>query len=284
MFCIVQIFDTKKGTAFARSAAFFFTKILPIRRRILRENLQTAFPGISDAERQNLVQSMWEHLFLMGVEIALIRRKIRDIHWTDFIDLDHAEPMLSLMHQDRPVFIVTGHFGNFEAGGFSLGILSYPSHTVARTLDNPFINQFIKSLREATGQYLIPKNGGAPEIMNVCDKNGLMVFLTDQWAGRKGCMINFFGKPASTFKAIAVLSIQYKAPIAVCFSLRKTLSNGQFDPLHFRLKVVEFFDPNNMPADIQNVKEITQWFSTVLEQGIGRCPDQYWWLHRRWKY
>jgi len=283
LFCIVQSLSLAAGRAFANGMAALFTQVVPIRRELLHENLQIAFPELNAAERNLIIRTMWEHLFLMGIEVALARRRIRDFNWTDHIQLVNAEPLLSLLHQDRPVIIVTGHFGNFEIGGFSLGVLTYPSHTVARTLDNPYLNQFIKDFRESTGQYLIGKKGGSPEIVSVLEQNGLMAFLVDQAAGRKDCKVNFFGKTASTFKAIAVLSLQFNAPIVVCYPLRQKDESGQFQLLGFDMHITEVLDPLNLPPDIQNVKDITQWFTHVLESGIRQSPDQYWWIHRRWK-
>ena len=283
LFCVVQSLSLEANRSFACGLAFFFTRILPIRRRLLRENLQIAFPELNNEERQRMVRTMWEHLFLMGGEVALASRKIRDHNWTDHIRLVNAEPLLGVLHQDRPVILVTGHFGNFEIGGFSLGILTHPSHSVARTLDNPYLNRFIKDFRESTGQFLISKNGGAPEIVQVLEQNGLIAFLADQSAGRKGCRVNFFDKPASTFKAIAVLALQFNAPIVVCYALRQTNGAGQFQMLHFDMHITEILDPLNLPPEMQNVKDITQWFTHVLESGIRRHPEQYWWLHRRWK-
>jgi KDO2-lipid IV(A) lauroyltransferase len=284
LFCIVQSLSLESGRAFARGLAFVFTWILPVRRPLLHENLKIAFPEINNAERQVLIQAMWEHLLLMAIEVALARRKIRDFNWTDHIRLVSAEPLLSLLHQDRPVILVTGHFGNFEIGGFSLGVLTYPSHSVARTLDNPYLNQFVKDFRESTGQFLIAKNGGAAEIVHVLEEGGLMAFLVDQSAGRKGCMVNFFGEPASTFKAIAVLSLQFNAPIVVCYPLRQYNEVDQFRMLCFDMHITEILDPLHLPPDIRNVKDITQWFTHALESGIRQCPEQYWWLHRRWKH
>jgi len=283
LFCVVQSLSLEAGRAFASGLAFFFTQILPIRRRLLHENLQTAFPELNDAKRQTIIQAMWEHLFLMGIEVALARRKIRDFNWTDHIRLVTAEPLLSLLHQNRPVILATGHFGNFEIGGISLGVLTYPSHSVARTLDNPYLHRFVKQFRESTGQFLIAKKGGAGDIVQVLAQNGLMAFLVDQSAGHKGCIVNFFDRPASTFKAIAVLSLQFNAPIVVCYPLRQRDKSGRFRMLHFDMHVTEILDPLNLPHDIQNVKDITQWFTHALESGIRRCPEQYWWLHRRWR-
>ena len=282
LFCVVQSLSLAANRAFACGLSFVFTHILPIRRKLLHENLQIAFPELNHEQRCAIIRTMWEHLLLMGVEIALARRQIRDFNWTEHIRLRNAEPLLSLLHQDRPVILVTGHFGNFEIGGFSLGILSYPSHSVARTLDNPYLHRFIREFRESTGQFLISKNGGAPEITRVLGEGGLLAFLVDQSAGHKGYMVNFFDKPASTFKAIAVLSLQFHAPIVVCYAQRREEAN-QFQTLHFDMHIREIFDPLNLPPDIQTPQEVTQWFTHVLESGIRQCPEQYWWLHRRWK-
>ena len=284
LFCIVQALSLNANKAFARGMAIFFSRVVPIRRRLLHENLKIAFPELNQKERQAIIQAMWEHLLLMGVEVALARRQIRDFNWTDHIRLIHVEPLLSLLNQDRPVILVTGHFGNFEIGGFSLGVLTYPSHTVARTLDNPYLNRFIKDFRESTGQFLIPKKGGATDITRVIEQNGLMALLVDQWAGRKeGYTVNFFDKPTSAFKAIAILALKFNAPVVICYSLRKEEPSGQFQPLHFETHITEILDPLNLPPDIQTAKDVTQWFTLALESGIRQCPEQYWWLHRRWK-
>ncbi|MDR3181532.1 MAG: lysophospholipid acyltransferase family protein [Planctomycetaceae bacterium] len=283
LFCTVQSLSLQTGHRFARAAAFVFTDIIPVRQKLLYQNLNIAFPDLSDTDRHRLIRAMWEHLFLMGVEVALARRHIRDVNWQEHINLIGAEPLLDLLNQDRPLIIVTGHFGNFEIGGFALGVLTYPSHTVARTLDNPYLNQFIKDFRESTGQYLIAKKGGAGDIIRVLENNGLIAFLTDQAASRKDCKVNFFGKPAQTFKAIAVTAIQFQTPIVVCYSLRRKDSSGRFMPMHFDVHINGVLDMKKLPADIQNVTDITQWYTQKLEEGIRRSPDQYWWIHNRWK-
>ncbi|GHT42730.1 lipid A biosynthesis lauroyl acyltransferase [Planctomycetales bacterium] len=283
LFCFVQSLSLEAGHRLSQYFAFLFTDILPIRRRLLYRNLGTAFPDLDDAGKRKMVKKMWEHLFLMGVEVALANRKVRDLNWRDHIELIGAEPLLDLLSQDRPLIIVTGHFGNFEMGGFSLGVLTYPSHSVARTLDNPYLNKFIKTFRESTGQYLIPKKNGADAIIRVLEQNGLMAFLADQNAGPKGCMVDFFGQPASTFKAIAVTALQFNAPVAVCYALRKKDERGKFLPLQFAVHIAGVLDTLKLPPEVQNVKDITQWYTRKLEEGIRKEPEQYWWLHNRWK-
>ncbi len=278
LFCIAQSADIRRSHRIAKGFAKLFTDVIPIRRKLLEENLTTAFPDSTPEERHALIGRMWEHFFLMGIEITLASRKIGDWNWTDHIRLKGELPLISLLHQDRPLILVTGHFGNFEIGGFSLGVLTYPTKSVARTLDNPYLNRFIKRFRESTGQFLISKNGGSGDIIKELDSRGTMTFLADQSAGPKGCKVDFFGRPASTFKAIGLLSLQYNAPLVVCYSLRQ-----ENNPLHFEMHVGKIIDPTNMPPGIKNVKDVTAWYTKQLEEGIRQRPDQYWWIHRRWK-
>ena len=276
MVCIAQALPLEIGVNISRLFAFLFTHIIPIRRRLIHENLTIAFPESTREQRKELIARMWEHLFLMVVEVAHISRRIHPTNWRKYITLVSTDKIGKILHNDRPLVMVTGHFGNFEAGGFLLGILGYPSHSVARTLDNLYLNDFIKTFREAAGQFLIPKNDGYDQILDVLNKRDVMVFLADQSAGPKGCMVDFFGKKASTFKAIALLSLKYDAPVVVCYATRRDR------PMHFNMTVADVLDPRDYPEGI-TVKEITQWYTHVLEEGIRQHPEQYWWIHRRWK-
>ncbi len=221
---------------------------------------------------------MWEHLFLLVAEVAHSPRKIRESNWREHIRLINIPPLHELLVGGRPLIIVTGHFGNFEAGGYILGLLGYPTYSIARTLDNRYLDRFVREFREATGQFLISKNEGYDQILETLERKDVVTFLADQSAGRKGCWVEFFNREASAYKAIALLSLQYDAPIVVCFATRR-----ENRPLHFDLEVAAVFDPRNPLPGVSNVKEITQWYTTVLEDGIRKNLEQYWWLHNRWK-
>jgi KDO2-lipid IV(A) lauroyltransferase len=172
--------------------------------------------------------------------------------------------------------MVTGHLGNFELGGYALGILGFPTYTVARNLDNPYLDRFLATFRSATGQHLIPKNGGYEQILNVLQTSGTLAFLADQYAGEKGCWVDFFGRPASAHKAIALLALENDAPVAVCNARRAS-------PMHFEMILLGIIDPRDNPPEMANVRAATQWYTSKLEQAIRETPDQYWWLHKRWK-
>lgn len=177
----------------------------------------------------------------------------------------------------RPTLLVTAHFGNFELAGYGLGLLGFPNHAIARTLDNPFLNRFVNRFRSATGQYIIPKNGGYDQILAVLAQGGVLTFLADQAAGKKGCWVQFFGRPASAHKAIALLGLENGAPMVVSYARRLD------QPLHFELATYAKLDLADLPPEMRSVPDLTQWFTTRLEEIVQMAPEQYWWVHRRWK-
>jgi Kdo2-lipid IVA lauroyltransferase/acyltransferase len=275
--CVVQTLPMDACERLAGLLATLCCDILGIRRRIVEENLRHAMPGISDEQRRELAWRMWRHLFLLVAEVAHAPRKIHETNWRQFVRLDRSDILVRALLDDRPVLLVSGHFGNFELAGFVLGILGFPTYTVARTLDNPYLDAFVNRFRGATGQHIIPKNGGYDQILSVLRRGGTMAFLADQYAGSKGCWVNFFGRPASAHKAIALFALDNNAPLVVGYARR--LDN----PLAYELAVQDIADPQCLPAEQRGIRELTQRYTAALEAVIRRQPDQYWWLHDRWK-
>jgi KDO2-lipid IV(A) lauroyltransferase len=181
------------------------------------------------------------------------------------------------MFDDRGVIFVTAHFGVFEMLGYNCGLTGFPNHSIARTLDNPYLEEFVQRFRGATGQHLIDKEGASDEMLAVLGRGGIIGILADQYAGTKGCWVEFFGHPASAHKAIALLSLANDVPLVVVSCRRTT------EPLHFEQRAHAVFDPRTAPPEMQNVKAITQWFTSEFEKFVRETPEQYWWLHRRWK-
>jgi Kdo2-lipid IVA lauroyltransferase/acyltransferase len=275
--CIIQAMPIETAQSAAGFLAWLLADVFKVRGRVVDDNLVHAFPELTPADRRRLVRRMWEHLLVMVVEIAHAPRKIHDTNWRDYVRLHGEGPLLRLLLEDRPTLVTTAHFGNFEVAGYVLALLGFKSHTVARTLDNPYLDRFVNRFRGATGQYIIPKNGGYDQILDVLSDGGTMTFLADQYAGPKGCWVQFFGRPASAHKAIALLAMEHQAPVVVSYARRI----GR--PMHFELSTYAVADPRAGGEEFASVRALTQWYTSRLEEIIRRQPDQYWWLHRRWK-
>jgi len=277
LICVVQAMPLETGCKMARACAWLMNDVLRMRAKVVGENLTHAFPDLSPQQRAATARRMWEHLFLLVLEVAHVPRKVHETNWRKYIDLGDVAPLMRQLIGERPVIVVTGHFGNFELGGYALGVLGFPTFTVARNLDNPYLDRYLASFRAATGQHLIPKNGGYDQIEHVLSSGGTMAFLADQYAGEKGCWVEFFGRPASAHKAIALLALEHDAPVAVCYARRRDA------PMQFEMVTQGMVDPREARGDIGTVRDLTQWYTSQLEQAIRTAPEQYWWVHRRWK-
>jgi KDO2-lipid IV(A) lauroyltransferase len=275
--CVVQAMPLERCAVVARLLATICASILKIRRRLVEDNLRHAFPEMTAAERKVLAWRMWEHLFLLLVEVIHAPRKIHHTNWRDYVSLVNAKDIIGAFFDDRPTVIICGHYGNFELSGYVLGILGFPSYTIARTLDNPYLDRYLNEFRGLTGQYILAKEGSSGAIEKVLAGGGILALLADQNAGRKGCWVEFFGRPASSHKGIALFTLGSEAPTLFCYARR---TGG---PLKHMMGTDSILDPRRMPAEMFSVKAVTQWYTRQLEHTIREAPEQYWWIHRRWR-
>ena len=185
--------------------------------------------------------------------------------------------MTSYLIDYRPLVAVTGHYGNFEVAGYITGIFGMPSYTVARKLDNEFLDKFINDFRQLNGQFIFPKDGSAADVQRVLQGGAMLTILGDQHAGTKGCWIDFMGRPASCHKAVALFTLSSAAPMMVSYC-RHTEK-----PLHFEIGCTGVADPMTMDDSLRDVKALTQWYNDRMADAIYEDPNQFWWVHRRWK-
>jgi KDO2-lipid IV(A) lauroyltransferase len=276
--CLIQALPLETCQAWGRRFAWLYWHVLRLRRRVIDANLRTAFPHATDCERAAIAMRMWEHLSVMLAEIAHAPRKVHRTNWRHHSRIPTMEAMVRRLLDDRPLVIVSGHLGNFEMGGYVLGLHGFPTHTIARRLDNPHLDRWINQFRAATGQYMIPKEGSSREIEAVLKRGDTLALLGDQHAGKAGVWVQFFGKPASTHKAVALFTLASEAPTAVAAMLRV---GGK--PMQFEMHVAELIDPRDPGFVLSTIPQVAGWYTQELEALIRSAPDQYWWLHQRWR-
>jgi KDO2-lipid IV(A) lauroyltransferase len=277
LICMLQALPMATCETLARAAAHLAYDVLRIRRRLVDENLAHAFPEKTPAERREVAREMWEHMFLMMCELSQVPRKFHDTNWRQRIEISEPEIefFIRQLLSPRPMVVVSGHFGNFEVGGIASGLLGFPTFSVARPLDNVYLHRYLTRFRQATGQFLLPKQGSAKQLDAILQSGGTMMLLGDQSAGPKGVWVNFFGRPASCHKAVALFSLVHRAPMLLAYTVRTR-------PMQFRIGLMAVFDPLT-DTNLAGVRPLTQWYNDHLERAIRQYPGQYWWLHNRWK-
>jgi KDO2-lipid IV(A) lauroyltransferase len=275
--CIAQTMRISTCRRIAAALAWFVTQLLHVREEVIDDNLRQVFPSMKSSQRNRLARGMWEHLVMMLCEIAHAPRKIHRTNWRRYFTMHQNRQMMEYFLDPRPTIVVSGHFGNFEMAGFAAGLLGFPSYTIIRPLDNPYLNQYVNRFRSLHGQYILEKQGSSVEAEAVLERGGMLALLGDQHAGPRGCWVDFLGRPASCHKALAVFSLVSGAPLLVCYARRTG------NPLQFEVGLVAATDPLVHPERCQSVRSLTMWYNAMLETVIRRDPEQYWWVHRRWK-
>lgn len=277
--CIAQAMSIEQSYAFARFVAWLMYHFDARHRSVGLENLEHAFGHrYTDVERDQLVRAVYQHFCMMMMEMLHIPRKLHPSTWRDRITLAGHEPVVDRLLSGGPLIMLTGHFGNWEMAGYLFGVFGFPPNSVARALDNPFLDRFIRRFREHTGQRLIPKHGGYDQMLAVLQKGGVLSFLADQDAGQRGLYVDYFGRPASTHKAIALLAIEYNAPVVVGYARR--VGPG----FRYEVGCTELIHPDELTGTSDDARLLTQRYTTALEYIVRRSPEQYLWLHRRWKH
>lgn len=257
--------------------ATLFTDWIPVRRNLLNENLKLIYPEWHPRQCRRVTKRMWHHLFLMCCEIAHAPRRIHRENWHEHYEIPDRKKLLEVILANRPAILVSGHFGNFELAGFVTGLFGIPNTTIARPLDNGFIHDYFMSFRSMGGQHFLPKEGSAEQIQTLLKTGGKLALLGDQHAGDRGCWVEFLGKLASCHKGLALFTLSNGAPMVVCSNVRKDR------PLKFQLNLHGTVDPAIPDEHLVSVASLTQWYNDRLGSGIRTAPEQYWWVHRRWR-
>jgi KDO2-lipid IV(A) lauroyltransferase len=245
---------------------------------VVDDNLRHAFPNLDAPSRTQIALASFRHFVSLLIEVARLPRKMHRSNVRDCADMTAAAPLWDALTSGRPVMLITGHLGNWEIALYGLGLLGFPIHAVARPLDNPFVDRFVRRFRERTGQTLLSKKGDVERIMAVLEAGGTVATLADQDAGPRGLFVEYFGRPASTHKPIALLAMKFHALIVVC----GVIKNG--DAMRYRVIAEDVIDAADFAGRTDAARAITQRYTAALERLVRQAPEQYFWMHRRWKH
>jgi KDO2-lipid IV(A) lauroyltransferase len=278
--CIIQALTWRGALALARWFGWLMYMVDRRHRLVAADNVRRAFPDMDEPAVDHLVRASYLHITTMLVEMIRLPRVLNHHNLHDFINLDQAgdlDVVRSWVATGRPRLVLTGHFGNWEILSYVTGLIGFRGGIIARRLDNPYLERFLARFRRGTGLELLDKNADYPRILELLRQGIGLGMVGDQDAGPRGMFVDFLGRPASTFKSIALLSLEYHAPILVFAAARV----GQ--PMRYKI----YFEDLILPEDYSNhpdaPRAITERYTQALERLVRRHPEQYFWLHRRWK-
>ena len=253
----------------------FTFSVMRVRRQVILQNLCQAFPEKSVRERkriglrhmQNFAKTAFEFMrFPVTTPEEIAAR----------CEVTGQEHVQNALAQKKGVLLVSGHFGNWELICPMMTHLRFPASALAGTQHNARMNDIMNETRERMGMNIITRGIGVRNIIKALRSNRCVVLISDQNAPRLGIFVNFFGKPASTATGIAAFHLKLGSPIVFFFFIR--LPRGRH-----RLVFLPF-DPGPLQGTREKqIKTITRAYVSTLESMIRRYPEQYFWMHKRWK-
>ncbi|HEX7296900.1 MAG TPA: lysophospholipid acyltransferase family protein [Pyrinomonadaceae bacterium] len=244
-------------------------------RRTGEINLKLAFPDKTDDERRELLKGCFQSL---GRAMGLFS------HFTDPMEsiLSVVETVgvehLQAAKRGRGVIFFTGHLGAWELTSFAVAHLGYPMSELVRPIDNPKIEEMVDYYRTRTGNITLDKFSAARTMLKVLRSGDFLGLLFDLNAlDDEAIFVDFFGVPASTNFMTAKLALRNNVPLIGVFAPWDK-ARGKF-----LLEVIEPIEGEHSGDEEADVRNLTTRLSQLYEQQIRRYPDQWLWVHKRWK-
>jgi len=245
-------------------------------RRIVRQNLRFAFPDWTSAHIRQTTRQVFYHLGTTFVEVCQLAVSSRD-DLTARVKVVGSERWRQALDGSRGLIIVSAHLGNWEVGmQYAACFMGKPALGVAKKIRFQPLNLRVHKLRTRFGNKIIYKKGALPDMRQALRGGGVVAMLVDQSKRLEGVDVNFFGRKVPATPAAAFLAIRCKSPVLPIFCVREAdgrLTIHVEPPLNFEWS-------GDLRADVQTN---TQLITDAVERAVRRYPEQWFWVHKRWK-
>jgi KDO2-lipid IV(A) lauroyltransferase len=259
----------------ARFFAFLVYHIIGIRKKVARENLRLAFPDKPGRWHKRTAYFSYLHFSMVILEFMSMNKwshqklagRLRKVDIDKFLDS---------LRTGKGGIIVSGHFGNWEIGMGYLHLKNVRSSVIQQRQQNRLVNERMKSLRQKWGMEIIVPRGAVLNCLQALKKKRVVALLGDQDAGERGIVVPFLGQPSSTHIGGAMIHV--KSGVSLFLGTCTRVNAHKFD-----------FEIQPIPTDGSGrvtegkLKEVIEKYSYAMEKHIRKHPEQYFWLHRRWK-
>ncbi|MBW6515263.1 MAG: lysophospholipid acyltransferase family protein [Candidatus Cloacimonetes bacterium] len=243
--------------------------IVGIRKRVVQEQLQISFPEKEETEIKVLTRQIYKNLAFTSLEM-FAKQKL------DNIEVEGWDNILNALKLKRGLIIVTGHIGNWELAGRYIAHQKLTINVVIKRLRNRYFNDYVNRTRERDGIKIIYKTKTMRTVLTALKNNEIVVLLIDQDAGKEGVILPFLNREASVFTGFARLAERYDTPMITGIALRDSDDKNRF-----------VFEQHLLPSEFNQeedkIMKITAYFHARLEDYIMKHPEQWFWVHRRWK-
>jgi len=247
----------------------FFGLLVGIRKKVVQEQLKISFPDKDRNEIEELTRLIYKNLALTSLEMFAK-------HKLDNIEVEGWDNILNALKLKRGLILVTGHIGNWELAGRYIAHQKLPINVVIKRLRNRYFNDYVNRTRVKDGINIIYKTKTMRAVLTALKQNEIVALLIDQDAGKEGVIFPFLNREASVFTGFARLAERYDTPMITGIALRESDNKNRF-------VFEKYLLPSEFDHEADKIIQITAYFHTRLEFYIKKHPEQWFWVHRRWK-
>jgi KDO2-lipid IV(A) lauroyltransferase len=254
----------------------FVYRVLRVRRKVVEENLrQTLGQSLDGRGIDQIARGVYHHLGRTLLEYSRFGHLTR-ARLDEWVEVRGLEAVLEAHAMGRGVILATGHFGNWELMGAVVSMRGYPVHFLAKEQRNPYVERYLNRSRAHLGVGLVHLGPELRRIYRRLREGEIVGMLFDQDAGAGGVFLDVLGRLASVQPGVAIFAQRTGAPIVPGCIVR--LRDGRH-----RVSFEEPIHPDPHAARQEEIERLVRLSSQSLERFILRHPDQYYWVHRRWK-
>lgn len=267
--------NLSRKSAYLLAVLFFY--IIPIRKKTTIENLKFAFPEKSEKEIKKIAFASYLNFSISLAENFVIKNytaeKVKSL-----FEVEDKDILKSALKKDKGLILLSAHFGNWELGAISFALNTNEQfNIIVKSQRNPLVNNWMNDLRTNWGNKVVPLGASVRNILLELKNKNIVALVADQRGPSDGMRINFFGREAVVYPGPAQLSIKSNIPIIYVLALRKKDNSYK--------AIVKEISTENLPeSNDDKVLEISKRHTQFLEEMIRKYPEQWLWMHKRWKY
>ncbi len=272
-----QLLGLNLSRRFSFLIAVLFYYIIPIRKKTVLENLHNAFPDYDEKKLKSIAFGSYKSFAIALAEILYIPAMSKE-EIKKQVDCINVELIREKYEENKGVILLSAHFGNWEFMATSLAAqLNIPISVVIKPQRNPYVTNWMNKARTKWNNEIVPLGISIRQTYQTIKDKKIVAMVADQRGPEESIKINFFGRNLTVLTGPAALSLKTGAPILYGISVRQ-------DDYSYKSVMTEISNENLPESNEEKIKELSQRHMAYLEGYIRKYPEQWLWMHKRWKH
>lgn len=261
----------------ATPMAALFYYLIPIRKKVVIDNLVHAFPGYPIERIKKITFGTYKSFAITLLEVLYIPH-ISKREMINEVKCNNLELLRQKMRDNVGILYLSAHFGNWEYFALSVGLqIDHPLHLIIKPQRNPYVTDFLNRARTKWTNEVIPMGVSVRQAYKILSEKKMLAMAADQRGHLEALRTEFFGRPAAMYPGSAVLALRTGASLVYAIIYRNKDYSYTVDFEEMTIDDIE-------GSEDEKVKEILRRYINKLEEYIRKYPEQWLWMHKRWKY